>query len=313
MTGDAATALGSTELRDLVRGAVDLYVHPHPELLPRTIGVVELARQMQADGFAAAMLWNQFSQTAELATVVTEVTGFRLVGSIILNGTVGGVDARVVEHAIRMGARYVGMPSLSGSAGYRTPAMTSYSNDAKAVAGPVAVTDASGALLPEVHDVIELVATYDVALGLGYLTPADTFAVLDAARRRRVRRIAVLRPFAGFGLPADQLDAAMAVPGVVIQMPASSLRTGRPGGPAAGLPMHEHAVVGLSEVAAAFARAVRTYGAERCVLTSDTGWNDMSARQWLELGADALLRSGVRGAQLETMVRDAPAHLIGIG
>src|SRR5205823_11443926 len=87
----------SGEIRELLRGAVDLYVHTNPELLPRRIDDIALAQQMKADGFRAAMIWNQFSHTGERATVASTVTGFDMRGSIILNGTVGGLNPIVTE------------------------------------------------------------------------------------------------------------------------------------------------------------------------------------------------------------------------
>jgi Family of unknown function (DUF6282) len=100
-----ASTVDTGETREVLHGGVDLYVDTSPDLLPRRVDDVGLASQMRADGFRATMMWNQFSHTGERATVASGVTGFDMRGSIILNGTVGGLNARVTEHAIRMGAR----------------------------------------------------------------------------------------------------------------------------------------------------------------------------------------------------------------
>jgi Family of unknown function (DUF6282) len=299
------------EIREIVKGAIDLYVHPAPELLPRTVGVVELAQQMKSDGFAGAMLWNQFSQTGEVAEIVTKITGFRLYGSIILNGTVGGLNPRVVEHAIRMGSRYVCLPSLSGTASMkaRAAAPTGYSDKAIALAGPVPLLDADGNLLPEVHQIIDLVQSYEVALGLGYIAADEARAVLDVVQHRRVKRVAVLRPLVGLGFTRYELAAAMEIPGVLFQIPASSLRHQ----PVGRLSTYEDMLVGPHEDARLFAEAIKQYGAHRAVLTSDTGWNEATALQWVQAGAEALAQCGVTGAELSLMLHEAPAELINVG
>jgi hypothetical protein len=312
MTDSITATLDSAEIGEIIRGAVDTYVHPGPELLPRVIDVVSLARQMKEDGFGGAMLWNQFSHTGEIAEIVTGVTGFQLYGSVILNGTVGGVNPHVAEHAIRMGARYVSMPSLSGSAAYLADAAAGngYANEAMRIAGPVRVTDEAGALLPHVHEVLEVVRTYDVALGLGYLDEAEAIAVLDGARDHGVSRIGILRPLSGLGFTAEQLEVAMGYPGTIVQIPASALRSIEAAN--GGLPNYAEVASGVNPQAEAFARLVGRYGAERCVLSSDTGWNDVTALQWIQLGAEALAQFGVTARELDTLVHASPKRLLGL-
>lgn len=58
--------------------------------------------------------------------------------------------------------------------------------------------------------------------------------------------------------------------------------------------------------------AIKRYGADRCVLMSDTGWNDLTSLEWLTLGCSTLLQEGLGPQDLQKLVRDTPARLIGI-
>ena len=152
-----------------------------------------MANELKADGFRAAMMWHQFSHTGERAALASALTGFEMHGSIVLNGTVGGLNPVVTEYAVRMGARYVSMPTLSGSA-YRAVA-TDYARVATEVAGPVPVIDENGAALPGVHDVLDVVAEHDVVFGLGS-SPREAMGVpcdQGAPDREGRRPAAVLR------------------------------------------------------------------------------------------------------------------------
>jgi hypothetical protein len=300
-----ASTVDAGEIREVLRGAVDLYVHTSPELLPRRVDDIGLASQMKADGFRAAMMWNQFSHTGERATVASGVTGFDMRGSIILNGTVGGLNPRVTEHAIRMGACYVSMPTMSG--GSYQNRVSDYARAASMLAGSVPVTDESGAVLPAVHDIIDVVNQYDVVLGLGYVSRADARAVLYAARDRGVRKIGVLRPFSPLGFTDEEVAEAMEIPGVVLQFPCSSVLAA-----AAPLAPTEGAATGAGPDAPAIAGAIRRYGAERCVVMSDTGWNDLMPLEWFTLGCSTLAQLGIGSRDLRTLVCDTPARLIGV-
>ena len=293
------------EIREVLRGAVDLYVHTDPELLPRRVDDITLGKQMLADGFRAAMMWNQFSHTGERATIASGVTGFDLRGSIILNGTVGGLNPRVTEHAIRMGALYVSMPTMSG--GSYQNRTSDYARDASRIAGPVQVVDENGAVVPAVHEIIDVVNQYGVVLGLGYVSRSDAMAVLRAARDRGVQRIAVLRPLSPLGFTEEDIAEAMTIPEVFLEFPCSSLQAS-----GAGLTTAQEAASGPGPAAPAIAAAIKRYGAERCVLMSDTGWNDLMPLDWFTLGCTTLGQLGIGSQGLRALVRDTPARLIGI-
>lgn len=285
-----------TEVRDVLRGAVDLYVHANPELLPRRLDDIELAAEMKAEGFRAAVHRHQFSATGERATLASSVTGFDLRGAIALNGTVGGLNPIVLEHAIRMGACYVSMPTMSGSA-YQAR-ISDYAREASTLAGPVDVLDEDGAVLPAVHEVLEVVRAHDVVFNLGYIKPVEYMAVLAAAREHGIQKIAAMNPFTLVGLSDVEVEELMGVPAVFLEFSSSSLRP-REDGPA--------------PQAAVIANAIRRYGAERCVLTSDTGaGNADTALELMTMGCAALVQQGIAVEELRRMVYDNPAQAIGI-
>ena len=102
--------------RTLVRGAYDLHVHIAPDVPPRRIDDVSLARRFAEFGLAGFGLKSHYTSTAERAQVVSAVTGVEVVGTLTLNQAVGGMNPLAVEIAAREGARIVWMPTVDSPA-----------------------------------------------------------------------------------------------------------------------------------------------------------------------------------------------------
>src|SRR4029450_10804125 len=100
----------------LVRGAFDLHVHVAPDVPPRRIDDVSLARRFMENGLAGFGLKSHYTSTAERAQVVSAVTGLEIVGSLPLTRAVGGMTALAGETAAREGARIVWMPTVDSTA-----------------------------------------------------------------------------------------------------------------------------------------------------------------------------------------------------
>src|SRR5436309_2140268 len=92
--------------RQLVRGAYDLHVHINPDVIHRRIDDLALAHRFAELGLAGFVLKSHYVPTAERAAVVRgAVPGVNVLGSIVLNNAVGGLNPLAVEIAAREGAR----------------------------------------------------------------------------------------------------------------------------------------------------------------------------------------------------------------
>lgn len=194
--------------RELVAGAYDTHVHVAPDVVPRLIDDLSLARRFREVGMAGFVLKSHYQSTAERAAVVrAAVDGVDVVGALTLNGSVGGMNPVAVEIAARSGARMVWFPTVD-SINQRTsraedppgarPPMWAALQDELRAAGinppPVEILDPAGAPRPEVRDVLRLMAKHDLVLATGHLSAAEILAVVRAAREAGVPRIIVTHP-----------------------------------------------------------------------------------------------------------------------
>jgi hypothetical protein len=200
----------SQRARELVRGGYDMHVHISPDVVPRIIDDLGLARRCAELGLRGFQLKSHYSSTAERARVVTAAApkGVRCFGAIVLNAAVGGINPVAVEVAAREGARTVWLPTVSSAneqeevhafaPGAPLPVWMKLELELKEVgvqADPVLVVDpASGELLPETRKVLEIVARHQMVLATGHLSRAEIFAIVGAAIDAGIRDVVVTHP-----------------------------------------------------------------------------------------------------------------------
>jgi Family of unknown function (DUF6282) len=198
----------SEQARKLVRDGFDPHVHVAPDFAPRRITDLELARRCLELGLAGFGLKSHYTATAERAAVVTAaLPGVRALGTITLNHAVGGLNATAVEVAARQGARIVWLPTVSSEnefgevehadPGGKVPVWVRFELDLRAAGvrpRPVPVVDEAGAALPELREVLDVIAAHDIVLATGHLSRAEIPVVVDAAVEAGVKTIVVTHP-----------------------------------------------------------------------------------------------------------------------
>ncbi len=287
---------------DWFAGAVDIHVHTAPSVFPRLLNDIDLA-QLAADyGMAAVVLKSHAGDTSARAAIAdAQVPTLRVVGGVVLNRFVGGVNPYAVEAALTLGGRFVWFPTMHavghvahyGGAGYTEQAGDRQPQPVE----PVRVLDDAGALLPSVHNVLDVVAAHPgTVLVNGHLGATETLAVFMAARERKIERLVVSHPNLHLTSFDADLQARFTDLGATIEH--------------CYLP-HTEAWGGVPfEKTAADIRAV---GAARCVLSTDLGQaNQVAAPEGLLRFGGALLAAGLSQDEVRQMVVTNPAALVGV-
>ena len=210
--------------RELLQGAYDVHIHIAPDVVPRIVDDVTLAKRFLELGMAGFTLKSHYTSTAERAAVVrAAVPGADVRGAIALNRAVGGLNPLAVEVAGREGARTVWLPTVDSineaghlaelPPGAKLPVWVKLQQDLRdrgIVIEPVPITDDSGELLPEMHAVLETVAQHQMVLATGHLSRDEIFKVVDAAIGAGIRDVVVTHPeFPSQNIgPEDQRDLA---------------------------------------------------------------------------------------------------------
>lgn len=310
-------------LDDVLEGAVDLYVHASPDLMPRRADDIGLAIELGRTPLRAAVHRHHFAMTADRAHLATETSGFQMFGSILLNAAVGGINPSAVEIALRSGAVLVSLPTTSAR---YMQTRDSWAQGIEARFGLTAtypsytVWSEPGTLHPAVLETADLVAAHEAILALGYVGPDECLAAAREAQRRGVTKMLLTNPLVAMGLSVEESLEIVSVPGTYLEITAFALRPGHVGGSS---DMDSVMVLaGASEaelpdpdpgVPERQADLIRRVGVDRCVISSDGGHaGEASTAEELAWACQALADLGFSDAELRVMVHDNPLSLLGL-
>jgi hypothetical protein len=274
-----------------VSGAIDIHVHTLPDDRPRALDGIEAARQARDRGMRAIVLKNHYESTAGLTYLVRKlVPNFEVFGGIDLNLTVGGINPAAVEHMTRVTGgfgRIVWMPTFDAENQVR------FSKEKR----PFVSVSRNGELLPEVRQVIALIAKHNLVLATGHSSAQEGLMLLREAQRQGVRRMVVthaMNPPIGMTVPQMQEAAKL---GAFIEFVGSS-------------PVSADARERYNR----FADAIRKVGPAFCILSSDLGQmgNPLPVDGF---GAFlvALRERGFTQQDIDRMSKENPAKVLGLG
>src|SRR3989454_1739919 len=231
-----------------LQGVVDIHVHSDPDSVPRSIDALDIARLAKSRGMRGLLLKNHYEPTASLAYIVRKVVpGIELYGGIVLNRTVGGVNPAAVERMTQVKGGYgrvVWMPTFDAENQVR------FSKENR----PFVSVSRNGKLLPEVHEVLQLIAQNKLVLATGHSSPAEDLLLIRDAKRAGVDHIVVTH--------------AMLPPvGMNLEQMREAVRLG------AYLEFVYNALIGPNKVfdVPEYAQTIRAVGPEHCILSSDLG------------------------------------------
>jgi hypothetical protein len=230
----------SGRARELLRGAFDTHIHISPDVVPRIVDDVTLARRFDELGMAGFVLKSHYNSTAERASVVSAVVpGVKVLGAIVLNRAVGGMNPLAVEVAAREGARTVWLPTVDAvneshereaPPGAKVPVWVKLQLELREQGieiEPVPVLDTDGAVLPETLAVLARIAHHRLVLATGHLARDEIFAVVDAALAQGVKQIVITHPeFPAQNLALDD-QRALAERGALLERCFTTPHTGK--------------------------------------------------------------------------------------
>jgi hypothetical protein len=277
-----------------LEGTIDLHVHSAPDVWPRRLDDLSLAREAAAAGMRAVVLKSHHTLTADRAAIVDNlVEGVRVFGGLALNAAVGGLNPAAVEAALKLGARQIWMPTISAANHLRVIHGTQ---------GGICVLDEEVRLRSPVFEILSLIAEKDVILGTGHLSVEEIRHLVPAARAAKVRRIVITHPELYITNMPIPLQQELAGPDLFFER--CLIATVHPG---PVLP------AGLSVSLAAIAAAVREVGPETTVLATDFGQpNNPPPVEGLRDFISSMLNLGISQADIDRVTRDNPAWLLGL-
>ena len=274
----------NSQVEEILKGSFDLHVHARPDpgrgLRLDALDTGRYAHEAEMAGF---VLKSDYYPTAPLAHVLNRVyPGLTVAGAIVLNSQVGGLNPDAVATAADLGARVVWMPTVSAD---------SVSTGQEQGAGLRLMND-TGDLLPEVQQIIDIVAQRDMVLASGHVSPSETLTLFRAAKDRGIQRLIATHPAA---------TASMEELREMVSLGARAEYTFL-----SCMPSRNRSTPG--EIVS----AVRAVGVENCVVTTDFGqWMNPPPAEGMRMAIAELLNAGLTEDEVSTLVKENPLQLVG--
>jgi Family of unknown function (DUF6282) len=256
--------------------------------LPRLADDRETVRMFVESGFSGCVLKGHCEPTAGRAVAAGAGSGITVLGGIVLNHAVGGINPAAVSATLALGGRVVWMPTLDARAhrerGLPLP-------NGWPVAAGIAVPPVDERHAGAVDDILRLVAEADAVLATGHLGPAECGWLVRRARDAGVKRILLTHPT--FAVP--RLDSAdieeLCVLGAIAEITAYQMLRG--------------------DDPAQLAALAGRLGAKRCVLSSDAGQPDSPPPpEALALLVDRLVAAGLDAGAARAMASETAEQLV---
>lgn len=149
-------------------GFIDTHLHTSPDPRPRIITDVEAGQQAREAGMEAIIIKSHLEPTSGRAQLASKLAGFKVVGGVTLNLSVGGLNPQAVEASALYGGRMVWLPTIHHQ--------------------QVELDE------EKLEEVLRMVKDYDLVLGTGHLPPLEIFRILDLAQSLRMNRVVVNHP-----------------------------------------------------------------------------------------------------------------------
>ena len=184
------------KIDSLLEGAYDLHVHAAPDVVPRVTDIVRLSKTAVDKKMGGLLIKDHTTSTTGRVFVLNQVFGgsCRFFSSLALNSPVGFVNASAVESALRSGVDLIYFPTYAAKnhihewgLGKPPTAFPVLGKDKEGYC----LFDTSGHLKNEVTGTLKMMARYDVALGTGHISPAESLSLIKEARKAGVERIIV--------------------------------------------------------------------------------------------------------------------------
>jgi len=244
----------------LLSGFLDIHVHLAPDTVKRACDDLEFAADVAKIGYRGFIMKDHHASTTGRAYDLRRLfPGLEVFGGLTLNHAVGGLNPDAVEAAIKLGAKEIWMPTFGsvnhynffgafGLPGLVPVREVKRTSDATKRGLSILDGGSSKEVRPEVEEILSMVADANIILGTGHLGLSEIYPLLESTRKLGVKKFLVTHPEFSATMWSAEDQLKLAEKGAIMEHCAN-----------------------LNYDAKLYASNIKKVGAERCVLSSDSG------------------------------------------
>ena len=283
----------------MLQGTIDFHIHTGPDIYPRLLNDIEVARQAKRAGMKAILIKSHATITGDRAQVAQSVTNFPVFGGVALNWRVGGLNKYAVECAAKLGAKEVWMPTTHATnyLKYVDHVPMFAKSMPKDIKG-ISILREDGSFVPELGPILEAIAKNGMILATGHLSPEEGLALILEARKAGIDKIVITHPVASFvNYSVDQMREALSRGATYLEHVFNDCT------PQVANPLPPSAL----------GDAIRAIGPEYCIMSTDSGQvvnpPPVKVMTWY---IKEMLQYGLSPKAIRTMTITNPGRILGL-
>jgi hypothetical protein len=285
--------------KEMLPGTIDFHIHTGPDIYPRLLNDIEVARQAKRAGMKAILIKSHATITGDRAQIAQAVTDFPVFGGVALNWHVGGLNKYAVECAAKLGVKEVWMPTTHATnyLKYVDHVPMFAKSMPKDVRG-ISILREDGSLVPELGLILEIIAKNGMILATGHLSPVEGLSLIREARNTGVEKIVVTHPVASFvNYSTDQMREALSLGATYLEHVFNDCT------PQVANPIPPSAL----------GDAIKAVGPEYCIMSTDSGQvvnpPPVKVMAWY---IKEMLQYGFSQKAIRTMTITNPGRILGL-
>ena len=281
---------------DVLNGVIEMHVHADPDVRPRSIDQITLARKAQQMGFRAYMFKCHDWCTADNAYLIrSAVPNFEVFGGLAMNRTHGNsVNPEAAEMAFKISGRFcrcIWMPTYQSAY-----------DASKAGHAGIPVLDSNGRVLPEVVKVMEICGKADAIFATGHSSPEECVILAGKAKEVGIPKFVVTHATQNiWKISLDQAKQVLDAGGYLEHSVLAALDR-------LDAPSQKQPKTTIEEMA----EYIRL-GPEKTFISTDLGQAMMpSPIDGMRAFINGLKKAGLSGEQIALVTQKVPAKLLGL-
>lgn len=297
------------KIDDLLRGSIDYHVHASPDTIkPRRQTMIEVAESAAECGLKAIVFKSHHGMNSCCVNILNEIVrGITVVGGVVLNYSVGGINPAAVKASVELGGKIVWMPCLDSAWTYKKVKERNSGRieiyrkllDSKSGEDGISIFSdglEGNELSPNVIEVLRIIAHERIILETSHCSPREIFALVGKAKEIGVERIVCTHVNSDIiGLTIDQ-QKELAEAGAYLMYTFAPCMPGRGG-----------------QTVNEIVTMIKAVGVERCIIATDFGAIDNPPPiEGLRMFITHLLKEEVSSDEIEIMCKVNPSSLLDI-
>ena len=284
--------------KSLLNGAYDMHVHSAPSIFARRADDRQAAEESTAARMAALVIKAHEGDTAARAqNLSNDPSLLKVYGGVVLNHFVGGINPAAVEMSLRLGGRFVWLPTVSAAQHVSFHSEREFlGRSFRHGAGKgIYLIKENGDILPELYEIFQLLSDAEGTLCTGHISNKEALAVARAFSKGSYKgHLVYTHPDVSINQATVEVQKKVAELGGYIEKCTigSDLSWG-------GVSVEE------------FIDSTRKIGVERCFFSTDAGGPDRpSSPETLQTFLASALDAGFHENEVKTTIQDVPQKLL---